>query len=239
MRISMGKRAGRNRQQCWGFTLLELLVVIGIMALLLAVGIPAFESFSKRSLNSASPGLMSTLRLARQHAITHRRYVWVVFPDAGPSQGGVLSYQGSEVEHALRSYAVIEGDENNLPNEYITDWKYLPQGIYFDAQLPASSSIFNSYNAATVNYPFPDSQSPKNHNIPAIEFRPNGRAYTIDSFGSTWNPGNTAHIYLIAGIVNINTSVGALASAPIKVSTNNALVRVFGATGQMDYYERQ
>ena len=223
-----------------GFTLLELLIVVGIMGLILAVGMPAFESFSKRSLNSASPGLMSTLRLARQHAITHRKYVWVVFPDSG-NMGGVLSYQGGEVELALRSYAVIEGNDNNQPAEYITDWKRLPQGIYFDDKLSKSNSVFNSCDAGgstTTYYPFPNSTSTSNHNMPAIQYRPDGRAYfRFNSSG--WRSSSTAQIYLMAGIVNVSTTSGTIVSAPIKIATNDAEVRVFAQTGQLDYFERE
>jgi prepilin-type N-terminal cleavage/methylation domain-containing protein len=227
------------RSQRKGFTLLELLIVIGIMGLMLAVGIPAFESFSKRSMNSASPALMSTLRLARQHAITHRRYVWVVFPDAGSGngQGGVLNYNDEEVELALRSFAVIEGDINNQPDEYITEWKYLPQGIYFDDKLTKSNSVFKSYDSGgtTAYYPFPNSTS-SDQNMPAIQFRPNGRAYfRFNSSG--WRSSSTAQIYLMAAVVNVDTGSGVLVSAPIPISTNNAEVRVFAQTGQLDYSE--
>ncbi len=217
-----------------GFTLLELLIVIGIMALLMAMALPAFENLSKRGLTSAAPALMSTLRLARQHAITTRKYVWVVFPDigSGGAQGGALAYSGSQVEKALRSYAVIEGDANNKPSQYITDWKFLPQGMYFENK--GGSDVLKSYDTlgSTAYYPFPNSTSSSNYNMPAIQFRPNGRAY---KFNGSWNSTGVHEIFLMSGIVNVDTNASVVVGAPIKVATNNAEIRVFLQTGQLDF----
>lgn len=52
-----------------GFTLVELLVVLGALALLFAVSIPAFRSFGRTSdLNNGAEEIMSALRLARERA---------------------------------------------------------------------------------------------------------------------------------------------------------------------------
>jgi hypothetical protein len=41
----------------------------------------------------------------------------------------------------------------------------------------------------------------------------------------------------MAAVVNVDTGSGVLVSAPIPISTNNAEVRVFAQTGQLDYSE--
>ena len=112
-----------------GFTLIELLAVVAIMAIILGIALPAFDAFKQRGTQAAIPQLMSTLRLARQYAITHRQDVYVVFPDRSCSPA--YSPAG-EVTKALCSYAVITSNRANNRFEYVTEWKYLPKGIYFD-----------------------------------------------------------------------------------------------------------
>lgn len=66
-----------------GFTLLELLVVIGIIALLSSLAGPAISSISKGSqMNQALAEVGGLLEEARQYAIAKNTYVWVAFEDS-------------------------------------------------------------------------------------------------------------------------------------------------------------
>jgi prepilin-type N-terminal cleavage/methylation domain-containing protein len=65
-----------------GFTLIEMLVVIVIIAIVVGLTIPAVTNLMKSGgVSAASREVANTLNLARQCAITHRVYARVVFPD--------------------------------------------------------------------------------------------------------------------------------------------------------------
>ncbi|MCX8107857.1 MAG: prepilin-type N-terminal cleavage/methylation domain-containing protein, partial [Verrucomicrobiae bacterium] len=62
------------------FTLLELLVVVGIIALLAATSVPAIRSLSKTNVVAAgNRQMLDDLAYARRLALTGRRTVYVVF----------------------------------------------------------------------------------------------------------------------------------------------------------------
>jgi len=69
-----------------GFSLLELMVTVSIMAILISLGVPAFQDFSlKQRLNAAVNALQNDLLLARAQAI-HRDMHVVACPGAASSE---------------------------------------------------------------------------------------------------------------------------------------------------------
>jgi prepilin-type N-terminal cleavage/methylation domain-containing protein len=114
-----------------GFTLTELLVTVGIMAVVITLTIPAFTGLGRGAkMDSALSGLKSTFSLARQWAITHRDTVYVVFPAGRVRTGYGIA--------ALRTYMVFSETEQ----DYISEPTQLPEGIILDLQqlstLPSS-----------------------------------------------------------------------------------------------------
>ena len=65
------------------FTLVEILVVMGLMAILLFIALPSFEKLVKGSgVEIAARSLSSKIGAARGYAINSRKYVAVLMPDA-------------------------------------------------------------------------------------------------------------------------------------------------------------
>jgi type IV fimbrial biogenesis protein FimT len=111
------------KRELTGFTMLELLLTISIAAILLVIGIPAFQEFGNRQRMSASINLLhSHLALARNQAIRFNIHVvacpgdivngcsedsnwsegWIVFGDLN----GDRQYQG--LENMYRSEPGLE-----------------------------------------------------------------------------------------------------------------------------------
>jgi prepilin-type N-terminal cleavage/methylation domain-containing protein len=215
-----------------GFTLIELLAVVALISIIIIIALPIFESATRRSLSTPVPELASTLRLARQHAVTKRQTVWVVFPDREQT-----SYTGGDVDKALRSYAVIANTAmgNATSFTYLTEWKYLPRGIYFNDDSPAGvNPIMESYHNTRTRFPFPNDAASGSQIMPAIQFRPNGRAYTISSSTGEWGSGSVVHIRLVEGIVEVNTNTG-LAQPLVATGSSNLTVELHKLTCRIKF----
>jgi type II secretion system protein H len=217
--MGMNMKASNRRS---GFTLIELLVVIAIIGVLFAVAMPVFENAGRKNTAQAAYQLMSTMRLARQHAIANRQWTLVIFPNR---DGG--DYAPDDVDKCLRSYAVIAAT-NNLDGEYkfnsnyrdpqlsdmelefVSDWKYLPDGMYFDDDIELKSNFpFGTLRGTKPLYSaifqFPiDPMTPNDQVRPmsAVLFKPNGRAYAMsdsNSNGKFWQDTDYCRLYITAG----------------------------------------
>ena len=81
------------------FTLLELLVVIGIIAILMVAVVPAFTTMKGgNDITSAAYSIASVLEQARNYAMSNNTYVWVGFYEedatAGTPTNAVPPYPG-------------------------------------------------------------------------------------------------------------------------------------------------
>lgn len=175
-----------------GFTLLELLVVIGLMGLMMAFAIPAFVSMNRGgALRSATFQLHSNLSLARQAAITTRQDVSVLFPDSD------LNLNDGTRGMAYSAYAVY-GERDR----YMAEWISLPNGIVFHADwVPPEETGTNVRNifqqtaaGFSVDAHFPFSNSSDTQSVLGFTFRSNG---TLGAAGF-----NVKGVYLTEGWVD-------------------------------------
>ncbi len=255
----MKTRAGKR-----GFTLIELLVVVAIIGILFAVAMPVFENAGKKDTERAAFQVMSTLRLARQHAIAKRQWTMVIFPNR---DGG--AYAEQDLDKCLRGYAVIAAT-NNLDGEYkfssterdpkitdmqltfVSDWKYLPEGIYFDDDSKLYNNwIFGALAGDQYTYSkkflFPIDPAKPNELVRpmgAVMFKPNGRSYVMSdssSSGSFWQDRE----YMVMKQVNTlyitsakyYEKVGSTLADPKPISGTNTQLHIRNKTGQVNVFD--
>lgn len=73
-----------SKRRTLDFTLVEILVVVGIMMLLMAIAMPAFDAMTSGSgISAGGREVAQTLKLARAYSISNRQYVALVFPMYG------------------------------------------------------------------------------------------------------------------------------------------------------------
>lgn len=191
---------GQRHRAARAFSLVELLIVIAIIGLLAAIGLPALRGFGESTgMDAAVRQVLDDAAFARQQAINQRSDVYMIFvpPDLHqyPAQDRVRLTNLANLR--LTSYALYAsrtvGDQPGRPAaRLLTPWRTLPDGIFFapewfypqrqtnDAtrlfttELPRAE-IFTipiySQSRAT-NLPF------VNANLPYIRFNPKGQVIT-------------------------------------------------------------
>lgn len=125
-----------------GFTLWEMLIVIGIIGALTAMSMPAIQNLRKTNvMGDATRQFLDDLAYARLRAIKDRTTVHVVF--VPPTVLGMNNLPPGPLTDRLRrtsaqysTYALFAersaGDQPGRPfRRYLTDWKTLPKGVIF------------------------------------------------------------------------------------------------------------
>ena len=240
-----------------GFTLIELLVVIAIIGVLFAVAMPIFENAGRKDPERAAYQVMSTLRLARQHAIAKRQWTMVVFPtrDSGNT------FPEGHLDKCLRGYAVLAAT-NNLDGEYrpewgasfrnpplpymqlvfVSDWKLLPEGIYFDDDKELTGNyVFGCPHGSQPTYtgkfllPLdPAKPNVRNQKMGVVLFKPNGRAFVMhdsSAKGKFWQDADDGRVYLTSA--KYYEKSGNSLSSPKTIPGTNSAIYIRNKTGQM------
>jgi prepilin-type N-terminal cleavage/methylation domain-containing protein len=232
-----------------GFSLIELLVVMVIVGVLFAAGLFVFENAGDKTTAPAAQELMGTLRLARQHAVAHRQWTLVVFPnrDGGPYTG----VGGDSLAKCLRGYAVLAVKNSldgvagpaqipaNMDFAFVADWKTLPEGVVFDDDPAlAGNYVFGAGGAYTGAFSFPlDPANPVNPVRPmgAVLFKPNGRAYVMHDASPTghfWQDVDGSKLYLTSE--KHYEAAGGVLAGPVAVPGTRSVVAIRNKTGQAE-----
>jgi prepilin-type N-terminal cleavage/methylation domain-containing protein len=153
-----------------GFTLLELLVVIGIIAIVLAFLIPSLGPASGRSTEAAARQLTADLASARLTALAERTRTRVLFPTSPSNFTAGSSSPAWPSDIALRGYLVISEKRTDTRWAQRGKWNRFPQGTALDYSAsvlpsPTPMQVDMSGTGFTTTYTF---------NGPYIEFLANG-----------------------------------------------------------------
>ena len=120
-----------------GFTALELLVVIGIVAILSAIAIPNFFGWMPaKRLQSAAADVQSALQTARLAAVKGNICVTVLFDPDNDNYRIFLDHGGSDVSNACNG--TLDADEPTTKNGQ------MPSGVHLDLVDQDTKITFNS-----------------------------------------------------------------------------------------------
>lgn len=125
-----------------GFTLIELMTTIAVLAVLTMVALPAFQSFiANQRVRNASFDLMAALTLARSQAITQNGTVQL-------KKSGTAWNTGWTVTDGTRTF----GSQEALPNLSITDTNGGASVTYGkDGRLTTTATKFTIQPSTTIN----------------------------------------------------------------------------------------
>ena len=222
-----GAAAARRRRRA-SFTLVELLVVMGIFALLMVMAIPGFlRRGSGTSAQGAVSRLKATMNLARQWAVTRRTPTYVVFPTATNSFAGAPHL----VSTALRGWNIWTAEDG-----FLNEWQFLPSGFLFlDSgsiqNVPGAGENLLATNTVTDRiFPirFPLASSPTQM-MRCISFKPNGQ---LNQAGGT-----TLQVLFSEGSIMDDPAAGVASNLMRNASGRVYGVRVQPLTGRASVVE--
>lgn len=132
----------RNPRQ--GFTLLELLVVTGIIVLVLSFTVPAINGVSKsNNLNSAGRMISNLLTIARSEAINRRALIRFEVATTWPSDASM----------AYRKVTLVQHDAAAGTETQLTNWETLADGVTFSPKDPGGNSGTYFFAGSQVQMP--------------------------------------------------------------------------------------
>ncbi|MCK5806105.1 MAG: hypothetical protein KAI66_24950, partial [Lentisphaeria bacterium] len=150
------------------FTLLEMLAVVIIMVIIVTISVPTFEKLVVGSgVDAGARVVGSQLRLARQYAISHRKRVALIMPNANDT----------DTDRRFRAIRTCIVDTSNhflrwVPN---TSWIFLaPGGVLWEIDDTGGPSSPSPVDSCTMVQDVPGHTS-GSFNARAVIFKPNGR----------------------------------------------------------------
>lgn len=112
----MEKHYGKSN----GFSLIELLIIVAILAIVLAVGLPSMErSFQRQKINGIGDNLHYLLRYARAQAAKSNKTLWLKFKvDSSDAKiWRVAVTDDSDCEFTVAKPCLVNGISQEFSNE--------------------------------------------------------------------------------------------------------------------------
>ncbi|MDB6109483.1 MAG: hypothetical protein JWR69_1233 [Pedosphaera sp.] len=233
------------------FTLLELLVVLAIMGLLAAIGLPAIRGMSKsNAMAAADRQMLDDLAYARQRAIAEHTTVYMVFvpptivdttlfsvadPVVGPAVARL--YAGQYTSYALLSLRSVGDQPGRTSPRYLTAWRTLPQGIFIATNKFFDSPVIPTFGW-TTSFPFPFNTNTALHPLlPHIGFDYLGRLVTNSPSGQDVLLGRDEYIPLAHGsIFYARDAKGVLINQPADVQEKPEGNTIYNVNQHAPYY---
>lgn len=182
----------RSPRPVRAFTLIEMLVVIGIIVIVMAIALPNMRGFQEsHEIDSATRQLISDLSSARARAINGRTTVGVIFIPYDLLYSDLSPYNADEVKQIQQLQAGIYthyaffsfrrvGDQpgHNTPR-YLSPWKELPSKTFIAENKFAAGTDTSIPPFDYAAFRFPSATSPS-QTLPYVAFNYEGRPCKAD-----------------------------------------------------------
>ena len=179
------------------FTLVEMIMSIVIISIIAAISFTVFGSNNKSEINAASRKFSTKLHLARQYAITNRKFVAVLLP-----QGDETGFPSALKHYGKSAFVICIVDSSHDFQSYIGNEKWtifsndsiihLNEDYNVISNPSRSDGVDDNANDTVFEeiseidgVPFQTSATASTtvDDIPAIVFRPNGMGTGLHFFG--------------------------------------------------------
>jgi prepilin-type N-terminal cleavage/methylation domain-containing protein len=202
-------RVNDNRKVARGFTLVEMLAVLAIIALLVVAALPSLTGLAKSSsLQAGTRGVMNTLGLARQYAINQRTATRLIFP---------CQATGAVPEMQYRSYALVLSNRATGAWEYLSKWEELPTGVVFLGGNTPGGLDYLAAQLPLVLVTMPTTNDPSRP-VACLEFTARGTA---------------ARSKTLPQFITLGEGFMSATNTPRLTSTNRTDIRVHPYTGRI------
>lgn len=203
------------RGEAFGFSLVELLVVVAIIGIFIGLLMPAIGGMSGSAARKGAVTIvMNALEQARVASIEQGRDTLVLFWMKNGAVGPI------DEEDALM---IFRRNEQGNAWESISRWVKLPRGILFDGSNTSSEILkFNSTALQSLDLPATIPGNPAHANLGFIRFGPTGAVH------SPQGPGSGLFIPLVEGQRGLNITI----TAKRKDDTVREVVSVARYTGR-------
>jgi prepilin-type N-terminal cleavage/methylation domain-containing protein len=170
------------------FTLVEMLVVIAIIGILTAIGLPKISAWGKSNATiSATRQLLDDVALARARAISGRTDVYLLFippnivnfntagltPNELTLANNLLG--GQYTTYALFATRNVGEQPGRSTPRYLTPWRALPSGTFIATNKFTGLSPDGVLPFQYGSFPFPLATSTNSLRLPYVEFDYQGR----------------------------------------------------------------
>lgn len=174
-----------RRHRKAGFTLIELMITIAVLALLLLLAVPAFSKWiADASVRSVAESLQNSLRLAQATAVSRSRTTMFALTGVAPAWNATASKTGSnwysvvlplsESDETASSGSYLQGSSVGTQNGVsITG----PAQVCFNAlgRQAAKSATYSSLSVSCTDVPTDDTTDPTEY----IVSRTNARTLVV------------------------------------------------------------
>ncbi|HEY0257590.1 MAG TPA: prepilin-type N-terminal cleavage/methylation domain-containing protein [Candidatus Methylacidiphilales bacterium] len=235
------------KRRSLGFTMVELLIVMAIIAMLAIAAIPAYNALATaNAINRASVDIAGMLEQARAYAMANNTYVYVglqevdgVTPSAANGTGRLVMVVVDST-NGMRPYTTLSGtpaiSTNVAPlfkpqqfnGVHLTSSASLNNGMTMSKRPTVSQDL--STVTSTASFQWPLAGAPQNSFTKVLEFDPQGVPRVQQ--GSTFNSAVTSCIE-----IPLITAHGNIAPTTSAQTANQAAVQIDGMTGTVRIFQ--
>lgn len=192
------------------FTLAELLVVITIIGILAAVGIPALRGLGEpNAIDAATRQMLDDLAYARQRAINDRTTVYMLFVPPGVHEQVTNLAPFRYTGYTLFARRTVGEQPGRQSPRQLIPWRNLPDKTFFSSLkltnapsggILTGTNLYEEPFAAGVDFQVVITNEVHRLGMFYLAFNPNGQLVRYDSRGRT-QTGHDEYVPLVKGSV--------------------------------------